>query len=154
MLPLKGSSEDVISVIDYLKTKAKGVSLVEAKATLDPELLDSRKIASYSVWGFVSYNEGMMKLTEFGRKFGRTSAENRFELFGEVVLSIRAYRIAAEWIFHNGFDTITATDLAAHWLSHVSEELGTESEKSVTEQVTAFFKIGEAAKVGKYIIGR
>jgi predicted nucleotide-binding protein len=154
MLPVKGTPEDVKMIVDYLKTKATGVSLAEAKATIDPRHLDSRKMSSYATWGLIVHEEGILKLTNFGRRLGRASSGSRNELFGEIVRNVRAYRIAAEWIFHNGFEVITAVDLAAHWVGHIPEELETTSEKSIREQATAFFRIAEAAGLGTYIIGR
>ena len=154
MLPVMGSSEDVNAIVDYLKTKATGVSLGEAKATIAPSHLDDRKISAYVAWDLITYEGSVLKLTELGRRFGRASTDNRSDLFGEIILNSRAYRIAAEWIFHNNFDAITAVDLAAHWLSHIPDELGTKSEKSIREQVTTLFKIAEAAGLGSYVIGR
>jgi len=149
-----GSSEDVNAIVDYLKTKATGVSLDEAKATIDPSHLDRRKISAYVAWDLITYEGNVLKLTEFGRRFGRASIDNRSDLFGEIILNSRAYRIAAEWIFHNKFDVITAVDLAAHWHSHIPDELGTKSERSIRDQVTTFLRIAEAAGLGSYIIGR
>lgn len=154
MLPVKGSPEDVNTIVDYLKTKATGVALNEAKATIDRVHLDGRKISAYAAWGLITYEGNVLKLTDLGRRMGRASVDNRTDLFGEIILNTRAYRIAAEWIFHNSFEVIPAVDLAAHWLEHIPDELGTQSEKSIKEQVTTFFRVAEAAGLGSYIIGR
>jgi predicted nucleotide-binding protein len=45
-------------------------------------------------------------------------------------------------------------ELAAHWHEHVSEELGTDSENTIRDQVTCFFKVAEAANIGEYVVGR
>src|SRR5688572_420517 len=125
MIPVMGSPEDVNLVVNYLRTKATGVSIAEARATIDKQSLDNRKITAYKSWDLISENDGRLQLTEFGRRLGRASDETRVELFGEIILKQRAYRIATEWIFHNGFESINITDLAAHLLAHIPEELGT-----------------------------
>jgi hypothetical protein len=101
MLPVKGSPENINTIVDYLKTKATGVTLDEAKATIDKSYLDGRKISSYVAWGLITNEDDVLKLTDLGRRMGRSSTDNQSDLFGEIILNIRAYRIAAEWIFHN-----------------------------------------------------
>jgi predicted nucleotide-binding protein len=154
MIPVMGSSEDVNKVVDYLKTKATGVTLAEAKATIDSQHLDHRKLSAYVLWGLIKEAGGRLELTEFGRQFGRASKETRTELFGEIIRNVRAYRIAVEWIFHSKFDVIAAVDLAAHWLSHIPDELETKSESTVRDQSIVFFKMAQGAGLGNYILGR
>ncbi|MFD1953178.1 hypothetical protein ACFSL6_03050 [Paenibacillus thailandensis] len=39
-LPILTSEEDVLAIVEYLKTKATGATIEEAKAVMDKKLLD------------------------------------------------------------------------------------------------------------------
>lgn len=153
MLPIKTSPDDVVAVVDYLKTKATGATLADAKAAIEKRLLDHRKMSAYVAWGFVERDGDKLKVSDLGRRFARASADERMSMFADVIRRTRAYRIAAEWLFHQNFKTITTVDLAAHWHEHVSD-LGTSNETTIREQVNCFFQVAEAAGLGKYIVGR
>jgi hypothetical protein len=49
MLPIYADPEDMEEVISYLQTKATGVSLEEARATIEERLLDNRKLSGYGL---------------------------------------------------------------------------------------------------------
>ena len=154
MLPIRTSAEDLASIIDYLKTKATGATIAEAKGAVDSKLLDGRKISAYVAWGFIEKDGERLKLTEPGRNFGRASDAGRKQLYGEAIRNIKAYHLAAEWFFHQKFSAVSAIDLAAHWHEHVSSDLGTDNEKTIVNQATCFFSLCEASGLGTYYIGR
>ena len=154
MLPIYADPEDMDEVISYLRTKATGASLEEARATIEERLLDRRKLSGYEKWGFIDSDDDTLKLTKRGRRYARVSEERRSEFYRGVIGEIRAYRLAAEWIFHSGFEEVPTVELAAHWHEHVPDELGTDSENTIRDQVTCFFKVGEAANIGEYVVGR
>lgn len=153
MLPIKTLPQDVVGIVEYLKTKATGATVVEARATINKRLLDDRKLKSYDVWGFISRDGGRLKLTELGRRFGRSGPEQRSALFGEAIRGNRSYRLALEWIFHSNLQSVATADMAAHWHEHLPQEVGT-GEESIREQVNCFFQLAEAASLGRFVVGR
>ena len=154
MLPVMTKIEDVLAVVAYLKTKATGATLNDAKATLPARVLDARKIAAYDAWGLVTKEGDRLRLTSRGRQLARASDEHRSSFFGEIILEVRAYRIAAEWIHHRKMSLVPLTDLAAHWFDHVQQDLGTKAEKTIRYQVACFFGLADAAGLGEYFVGR
>lgn len=153
MLPIKTLPEDVVGIVEYLKTKATGATVVEAKATVNKRLLDDRKLKAYDAWGFISRDGGRLKLTELGRRFGRSGPEQRGAILGEAIKGNSAYRLALEWIFHSNLQIVSTADLAAHWHEHLPNEVGT-AEDSIREQANCFFQLAEGANLGRFVIGR
>ena len=154
MLPVMTSPDDALAVATYLNTKVTGASLHDAKATLDGRLLDGRKIAAYKAWGLITREADVLRLTLRGRQLARASADDQHAVFTEVVLAIRAYRIAAEWIHHGAMEVVSLTELATHWFDHIREDLGTTAEKTIRRQAACFLGVAEAAGLGRYVIGR
>ena len=154
MLPIITKPDDALAIVDYLKTKATGVSLNDAKATLPARVLDGRKIAAYKTWGLVTQDGDRIRLTSRGRQLARASEEERFRIFSEVVLDIRTYRIGAEWMHHRDLEVVPLADLAAHWFEHVQADLGTDNEQTIRNQAACFLGLAEAAGLGRYLVGR
>lgn len=154
MLPIMTSDEDVRAIIDYLKTKATGATVEEAKAAINKKYLDNRKLSAYERWNLVKKEGDKVKLTKRGRNFARADEEGKQEIYSEIIREIKPYSMAVEWAYHQKFDEITNVDLAAHWHDHCKEELGTDNEKTINYQVVCFFSIAEAAGLGDYTVGR
>lgn len=154
MLPIMAKPEDALAVVGYLKTKATGATLGDARATLPPRILDSRKVSAYKAWGLVTQDNERIRLTSRGRRLARASEEERGRVFAEVVLAIRAYRIGTEWIHHRNLGVVPLSDLAAHWFDHVKPDLGTDNEQTIRNQAACFLGLAQAAQLGKYIRGR
>ena len=154
MLPIKTAPSDASRIVDYLKTKATGATLAEAKVAVDKKLLDSRKINAFITWEFVTKDKDKFKLTDRGRRFARASSDQRKAIFAEVVSKIRPYRLTIEWMFHQNFDSVSTVELAAHWHEHISGDLGSTNETTIREQVNCFFNLSAGAGLGEYIIGR
>lgn len=154
VLPIKTSPEDAASLINYLKTKATGAQLAEAKATLGGTLLDGRKLSAYEQWGLVSREGDRLKLTERGRDLSRASEEGQRGIYRDILRSIGPYRMAIEWLFHQSIHSVTHVEVAAHWHDHVPDQLGTSNEHTIRDQALCFFGLAEAAGLGTYKLGR
>ena len=153
-LPIITTRDDVDRIISYLKTKATGANIDEAKAAIGNTLLDPRKITAYKQWKFITKDSERLNLSNRGREYARASKERQMEIFREIIREIKPYNLAAEWIFHQKFDEITNVEVAAHWHSHSKNDLGTDNENTISKQVVCFFYIAEAAGLGKLTIGR
>ena len=154
MLPVMTKPDDALAVATYLNTKVTGASLQDARATLEARVLDSRKISAYEAWGLLSSEADMLRLTTRGRQLARTSADDQRQVFTDIILGVRAYRIAAEWTHHRGMDVLSLTELATHWFDHIPGDLGTTTEKTIRNQAACFLGLAEAAGLGRYVIGR
>ena len=154
MLPVMTKPDDALTVATYLNTKVTGATLQDAKATLEARVLDSRKISAYEAWGLLTREAEVLRLTTRGRQLARASADDQHRVCTEIILEIRAYRIAAEWMHHGTMDVVTLTELATHWFDHIPGDLGTKAEKTIRLQAACFLGLAEAAGLGTYFVGR
>lgn len=126
----------------------------EMKAALPKKLLDGRKMTAYEIWGFVAEEGGRYKLTAAGRELSRASDQQKLSIFAEVVQQIGPYSLAIEWVFHQGFEQVDSSEVAAHWYEHCKGDLGTDNENAIRDQVVCFFNLAQAAGLGIYHVGR
>lgn len=153
-LPVRTTEDDVMRVVDYLKTKATGATVPDAKAALGKKVLDGRKIRAYTAWGLVAKEGQRLKLDPLGRDLSRAKPDQKPLVFLRVVRNIKPYLSALEWMFHQGFKQITSVDVAAHWHEHHKESLGTEDEIGIKLMAVCFFHLCQAADLGTLVIGR
>jgi hypothetical protein len=152
-LPILTTAADVDEIVGYLKNEATGASLEDAKAVLKKQVLDPRKLSAYQTWGFMGRENGRLKLTTRGWELAR-KPEGATQIFREVIDEIRPYRSALEWIHHQGLDTVTNIDVAAHWHDHHSDALGTTNDNTIKDNAVCFFHLVDKAGLGKLTIGR
>ncbi|GAB3684557.1 TIR domain-containing protein [Salinisphaera aquimarina] len=152
-LPIKTSSEDVAKVIGYLKTKPTGASISEAKGIVGSQPIDSRKVSAYVFWELVEREGERLKLASRGWDIARNK-RSESDVYREIIDGIVPYRAALEWAYHQSFDSLTNVDVAAFWHEHHGESTGSSNENTIKEQAVCFFRVAEAAGVGKCVIGR
>jgi len=152
-LPVKTLPDDVIKIIDFLKTKATGSSVTEAKSILGGSTMDGRKLVAYSFWGFVDKQGDNLKLTSRGWEIAR-SKKPQSVVFQEVIDGIVPYRAAIEWAYHQKLSEVSNVDIAAFWHDNHGESIGSGGEGSIKEQAVCFFRVCIAAELGTFIVGR
>jgi hypothetical protein len=152
-LPILATVEDVDALVTYLKTKAAGASVADAKKVVRKQVLDGRKIAAFLSWGIIKRDGETIKLDERGWHLARNSRP-RPNVFQSILKSVKPYHSALEWACHNNLPEVTSTDVGAHWHEHFPEELGTDDERGISAKVACFFGICQAANLGKFTIGR
>jgi hypothetical protein len=145
--------EDVVSLVDYLKTKPTGASMPEAKSALTGKLLDPRKVTAYLLWGFISKDGEKFKLQTRGWELARKT-KTQVQVFREVLDSIVPYRSVLEWMFHQKLEEVSNNDIASHWHEHHSDYLGTTNENTIKDQAVCFMRVCETAELGVMKIGR
>jgi predicted nucleotide-binding protein len=153
-LPVLTTAEDTQAIVDYLKTKALGATVQEAKRVIEPAILDGRKLNAYQTWGLIQRDGDHLKLATLGRELGRVKPEERSSIYAKIIRSISPYHAALEWMFYQNFDEVTNVDIAAHWHEHFQSELGTTNETSIKDMALCFFRLAEAAKLGELVVGR
>lgn len=115
--------------------------------------VDSRKIAAFVFWGLITKDGEKLKLTTRGWELARKT-KTREQVLREILDSVVPYRSALEWVHHQKLDTVTNADVASHWHEHHSDSLGSENENTIKDQAVCFFRIAEAAGLGKMTVGR
>jgi len=153
-LPVLTTEEDVQKIVDYLKTKATGATIDEAKATLGKKVLDPRKIGAYVAWGIITREGDRLKLDELGRKLSRAKPENKQIIYSQILRNIKPYRSVLDWMFHQHFDQVTNVEVAAHWHDHHQEALGTDNENTIKSKAVCFFHLCQAAGLGQLYLDR
>ena len=53
-LPILTTADDARQLVAYLKNKATGATLQEAKAVVKQQIVDGRKVAAYQAWGLIA----------------------------------------------------------------------------------------------------
>ena len=152
-LPIRTTLDDIDAVCGYLVTKPTGATPAEAKAVVDKKRLDGRKLAALKFWRLIEDDGNKMKLTDRGRLAVRQSGASRSAVLREVVRQVPPYAAIVERVAHRNEETITGTEVAAHWYEHFRSDVS-DSEKVLNDQAVCFFQIAEGADLGKLIIGR
>jgi predicted nucleotide-binding protein len=153
-LPIRTTLDDVERVCGYFATKPTGATIADAKAVIDKKHLDGRKLAALKYWGLIEESDGgRIKATPDGRECVRNEGANRAQVLRKVIRSISPYRAIIERLAHRGEDTITATDVAAHWHEHFRSEVS-DTDKILNDQAVCFFQLATGSGLGQLTIGR
>lgn len=122
-LPILTAADDVRAIVGYLRNKPTGATLSETRAACGAPAVDARKMTAYQVWHVAAKDGDRFKLTPQGWELARkTKAEP--VVFREILDSIPAYRSALEWAFHQGMESASNVDVAAHWHEHHKDAVG------------------------------
>lgn len=152
-LPVLTTTDDVLTLVKYLKNKPTGASTAEAGAAIGKKVLDGRKLAAYQSWGIATKDGDRLRLTELGWELAR-KPEQQAEILRRIMDSIGPYRSALEWVFHQDMVSVSNVDVAAHWHEHHSEALGTDNENTLKDNAVCFFHLCKGAGLGDLVIGR
>ena len=155
-LPILASPEELIQVVQFLKTKAIGCAVEDAKAVIDKKMLDARKVNAYTIWGIiVREGDNKIKLSEIGKRLARIGVSEYPDVFSEVLRSLEPYHNALEWIFYQqDLRQVTNVEIASYWYETKKFGMDVESENTLKDMAVCFFRVCEAAGIGKLYIGR
>ena len=151
-LPIRTTVEDIQKVCSYLAKKPTGATLKEAKAVLDSKALDGRKLSALKFWGLIEDQE-RLKLTEKGRKAIRGHGSHQIVVLAGVVKDISPYKVIIERAAHTQQESITTTEVAAHWHDHFKDQVS-KGDKVLNDQAVCFFQIASGGGLGHLIVGR
>ena len=152
-LPIRTTIPDADALCGYLSTKPTGATMSEAKAVLDSKVLDGRKIAAMKFWGLVEEDGQKLRITERGRILVKDGGARRSAALRETVAATRPYNAIVERAVHRAEQSISATDLAAHWFEHFSDD-ASHSDRILNDQAVCFFQLAEGADLGRLVVGR
>lgn len=151
-LPYKTTTQDVIDLIDYLRTKPTGVTLDDAKKVIDTRLLDGRKMYAYKYWDIIEANSDKIILSDRGWKIARKPAD-RPVIFREVIQKISAYFAVLEFAYYQNIENLSNIDAVVFWKKHFPGETS-ETEDGSKDQAACFFRFCEGADLGQMKTGR
>lgn len=152
-LPILATAGDVREVVQYLKKKPAGVSIVEAMDDVRRRVLEPRKLAAYEFWGIVERRGGdRLHLSALGWEFARKLAPEA-EAYRAVLGNTAPYRAALEWMRVENHELVTHTQVAAYWREFYPSASG-ENQKATESSVVSFFHLCQAAEIGTMTIGK
>lgn len=152
-LPILATAGDVREVVQYLKKKPTGVSVVEAMDDVKRRVFEPRKIAAYEFWGIVNRLGGdRLQLSPLGWEFAH-KLEPETEAYRAVLANATPYRDALEWMHRENHDLVTHTEVAAYWQKLFPASIG-QNQKTIESSVVCFFHICQAAEIGTMTIGK
>jgi len=152
-LPIRTTLEDVIALCNYFATKPTGATLADARKVLDSEILDGRKISAMKVWGVLEEVGDRFKILEIGRAIAKGNPEQQAAAYAKVIGKIQPYSAVIERAAHRKEESISATEVAAHWHDHFQDQVA-DNDKILNDQAVCFFRLAEGAGFGQLVIGR
>jgi predicted nucleotide-binding protein len=154
ILPILTTSDDAFAIVNYLKTKALGASIAEAKRVVEKGILNPRKLAAYQVWDLVQKDGDRIKLAPIGRELARAKPEEHPGIFSKILRSISPYHSVLEMIYHQKLSEVTNVEIASFWHEHFKTYLGKATETTIKDMAVCFFRLSEGASLGQLIVGR
>jgi hypothetical protein len=121
-IPIRTLPEDLDAICAYLVKKPTGATVADARKVIDARFLDGRKISAFKFWGVIDDSSGTMKLTPEGRAYASGDAEKQKGVLSDIIKRVGPYRAVIERAFHRHEESISATDVAAHWHEHFSQK--------------------------------
>ncbi|MGH9902566.1 MAG: hypothetical protein ACRD68_12230, partial [Pyrinomonadaceae bacterium] len=152
-LPILATAGDVREVVQFLKKRPTGITVVEAMDTVKKRAFEPRKVTAYEFWGIVSREGDRLKLSPLGWEFARRQ-EPEARIYRSVLDSTEAYRSVLEWIHRQNLELVTHSDVAAYWQENHAEALDRNNEKTIEGNVVCFFHLCQAAELGTVTIGK
>jgi len=151
--PIRTTLEDAFEVCKFLSRKPTGATPADARKILDSKYLDGRKISALKAWGLVEGGQdGRLKITDDGRAVAKDD-QGRVTAYLGVIKRIAAYRAIVERVAHRKEQSISATDVGAHWHQHFSVD-ASDSDKILSDQAVCFFQLATGAGLGSLVVGR
>src|SRR5260370_42263769 len=121
-LPVLATASDVREVVQLLKKKPEGITIVEASDAGRKRLFDPRKVAAYETWGILTKSADRIKLSRLGCEFA-TTLEPEAQIYRVMLDNTPPYRAVLEGIYRQEFYLVTFTDIVDYWEEHVPEAL-------------------------------
>ncbi len=156
-LPLLATPGDVREVVQYLKKKPSGVSVIEAMSDVKRRVFESRKIAAFEYWGIIKRNGDRLHLTALGDEFAEKLAAEA-TIYRAVLTRCAAYQAALEWIWKQNLELVTHAQLAEFWqqqfIASLARNDDNNEEKTAEGNAVCFFHLCQAAQLGTVTIGK
>jgi len=151
-LPTRITIEDIQALCSYLERKATGASLKEIKGVVDAKHLDARKLSAMIDWHLIEEVDGKYKITADGREYVKTEP-GKARILSKIIRGTPAYLGIIERVAHRHEETLTATEIGAHWHDHFKDDVS-QGDEELNRQAMAFIQVAGAIGLGTFVIGR
>ena len=151
-LPTLATAGDVREVVQYLKKKPDGVSVLEAVEDVRRRVFEPRKVAAYEMWGLVERRHGRLLLTPLGREFAR-QLEPESAAYRALLRRTEAYHAALLWMRRQHADIVTHADVSAFW-QHLFGAPPEAHARAGEGHAVCFFHLCQAAQLGAVTVGK
>ncbi len=152
-LPILATAGDIREVVQFLKKKPRGVTIVEAMDADKKRVFEPRKVTAYEFWGIITRSGDRLKLSPLGWEFA-WKLEPEAHIYRAVLDRTKPYRAVLEWICEQRLEIVTHIEVAAYWHNHHPETLEQHNEKTIEGNVVCFFHLCQAAELGTVTIGK
>jgi hypothetical protein len=152
-LPILATASDVREVVQFLKRRPEGVTIVDTMDAARKRIFDPRKVFAYELWGLVSREGDRLRLSPLGWELAERLTPEA-EIYRAILNRTRPYHSALEWMQQLKLELVTFTDVGEFWREHYPEALEEGNEEDFEGHVTSFFHLCHAAEVGLATIGR
>jgi hypothetical protein len=147
-LPIQADLADIEAVCGYLVTKPAGASQAEV---INEKSLGRRKLSALKFWGLIEDTGTKLRLSERGLLVAHDNGANRVTALREVVASITPYASVIARAVQNREMIVLSGDVAAHWHKNFR---GYTQLDILNYQIVCFFRLAEAADLGRLVVGR
>jgi hypothetical protein len=147
-LPIQADLADIEAVCGYLITKPAGASQAEV---INEKSLGRRKLSALKFWGLIEDTGTKLRLSERGLLVAHDNGANRVTALREVVASITPYASVIARAVRNHEMIVLSGEVAAHWHQHFR---GSTQLDILNYQIVCFFRLAEAANLGRLVVGR
>jgi 5-carboxymethyl-2-hydroxymuconate isomerase len=144
-LPIQADLADIDAICGYLIAKPFGANPAE----LNQMAFGRRKLSALKFWGLIEDAGIRLRITERGRLVAR--AQTRVAALREVVAKIPPYASVIARAVQNQETIFLSSEVAAHWHQHFR---GYTQLDILNYQIVCFFRLAEAADLGRFVLGR
>jgi predicted nucleotide-binding protein len=152
-LPIKTIVSDIDVLTKYFAGKPTGATIKDAKAIVDSKHLDARKLSALKKWNLLEVAGEKYKPSDAGRAYARGTPEDKKRVLRAIVESCAPYAAIIERADHKDEDSISSTDVAAHWHEHFKGDVS-ENDGTLNDQAITFFHVAQGAGLGTLVLGR
>jgi Predicted nucleotide-binding protein containing TIR-like domain len=147
-LPIQADLADIEAICGYLITKPAGATAAEL---INEKALDRRKLSALKFWGLIEDSGQKLRLSERGLLIARDNGANRVAALREVVASTTPYASVIARAVQNKEMIVMSGEVAAHWHQYfrAHTQFGI-----LNYQIVCFFRVAEAADLGRLVVGR
>jgi hypothetical protein len=149
--PIKTTISDIDKLFNYLKGQVGWVPLERIRKTIDSKLSDNRKLEACRYLGLIERDGTNIKLSESGRAYASGDDAARSAVMLAALRNVPLYSQTVDWIHHNHKAEPTKTDVGNYWHDKLQSELDGAKDTALTDAVIFFFRVADAAGLGKFI---
>jgi hypothetical protein len=151
--PIKTTISDIDALFNFLKGQVGWVPLDRVRKTIESKLSDNRKLEACRYLGLIERDGTNIKLSESGQAYANGDDAARVGVMLAALKGVPLYLQTIEWIHHNKKAEPTKTDVGNYWHDKLQSELDGAKDAALTDAVIFFFRVADAAGLGKFIAG-